>query len=364
MREAVRLAGQRVMVGFDGVDPTPEVRELIRDHGVGGIVLFSRNVVDPEQLVGLVRELQEIARGAGHGVPLLIGIDQEGGRVARLGHPWTSWPPLRALGRAGISDLARRLGQALARELSPLGVRWDFAPVVDVDTNPANPVIGDRSLGAEPDQVGTMAAAFVGGLQSGGVAACAKHFPGHGDTSVDSHVALPVLDHSPARLEDVELRPFREVIGAGVASVMTGHLLVREVDAERPATLSPRILGDMLRTRLSFQGVVVSDDLEMKAVADSWPGGEAARLAAVAGCDVLLVCHSPDRQAAAHEALVRALESEVISWTDFEDSVGRVQALKERFAGRPDLGEARAVAGCVEHRLLAEEILRRAGERA
>jgi beta-N-acetylhexosaminidase len=363
VREIVRQAGQRFMVGFDGQEASPEVKRLIRDFGVGHVVLFARNVDRPEQVAELVRELQAAARDAGHELPLLVAVDQEGGRVARLRAPWTVWPPLRAVGRTGSEETARRMGRALAAELRGAGIHCDFAPVMDVDTNPQNPVIGDRSFGSDPDLVGRLGVALIEGLQEGGLASCAKHFPGHGDTGVDSHLELPVVDHSPSRLQDVELRPFRMAIAAGVPMVMTAHVLVRELDDERPATLSPRILQGLLREEMKFEGVIVSDDLEMKAVAKRW-GAQAAVLAARAGCDLLPVCITPDVQVAAIEGFIRAVEAEEIGWKALDASALRIRRLKERFLlphRDPTPKEARLAAGPGEHRALAEEIARQSG---
>jgi beta-glucosidase-like glycosyl hydrolase len=224
----------------------------------------------------LVRELQGVARDAAHSLPLLVGVDQEGGRVARLKEPWTVWPPMRAVGRIGSEDIARQVGAALAAELSACGIRYDFAPDVDVDTNPKNPIIGDRSFGDDPRLVGRLGAAMIRGLQDAGVAACAKHFPGHGDTDVDSHLDLPAVDHERSRLDEIELVPFRKAIEAGVATIMTAHVLVRSLDEEVPATLSPRVIDGLLRREMKYGGLIVSDDLEMKAVADHW-GAAAGR---------------------------------------------------------------------------------------
>jgi beta-N-acetylhexosaminidase len=209
-------------------------------------------------------------------------VDQEGGRVARLKEPWTVWPAARAVGRTGSAATAREMGQALAEELRACGIRYDFAPCVDVDTNPRNPVIGDRSFGDDPDLVARLGAAMIEGLQQGGVAASAKHFPGHGDTDVDSHLDLPSVDHSRARLDEIELRPFRAAIAAGVASVMTSHVLVREIDDARPATLSPAVITGLLRQELGYTGVVVTDDLEMQALAKHWRPAQIAVLGAQA----------------------------------------------------------------------------------
>jgi len=351
------------MVGFEGLEPSPDVKRLITDFGVGSVILFARNVDRPEQVADLVRELQGIARDANHDLPLLIAVDQEGGRVQRLRGPWTVWPPLRAVGRTGSEDLAREMGQAIALELLACGIRCNFAPVVDVDSNPRNPVIGDRSFGDDPELVGRLGRAMIEGLQGTGVAACAKHFPGHGDTDVDSHFDLPAVDHPLARLQEVELRPFRQAIDAGVATVMTAHVLVRELDPELPATLSPRVIDGLLRRELKYAGVIVSDDLEMQAVSRGW-GATGAVLAAQAGCDLLPLCAHPDLQVQAIEALVRASESGEIPWVAMEDSCGRMRRLKERFLvpyRDPSPKEARAAAGGMERVVLAERISREGG---
>jgi beta-N-acetylhexosaminidase len=364
MRESIRKVGQRLMVGFEGQEPSRDVKALIRDYAVGHVILFARNVDRPEQVAELVQELQRVARQAGHEHPLLVAVDQEGGRVARLGKPWTVWPAMRVLGRTGSEDMAARMGRALAGELSACGIRYDFAPVVDVDTNPRNPVIGDRSLGDDPDLVGRLGAALIRGLQEGGVAASAKHFPGHGDTDLDSHHDLPVVTQARPRLEDVELRPFRKAIEAGVASIMSAHVLVPELDEALPATLSPRILEGLLRKEMKYEGVIVSDDLEMMAVAKRWSPGEAAVLAAKAGCDLLSISRTPDVQVEAAEGLVRALEREEISWTSMDAAVDRVRRLKERFLlpyRDPSPKEARLAAGNPEGQALAEAIGERGG---
>lgn len=364
MKESLRQAGQRVMVGFLGHEASADVKALIRDYGVAGVVLFARNVATPEQVAELVRELQGVARDAGQDLPLIVAVDQEGGRVARLREPWTIWPSLRAVGHLGSEEHARRMGAALAAELKACGIRWDFAPVVDVDTNPKNPVIGDRSFGPDPRLVGRLGAAMVRGLQEGGVAACAKHFPGHGDTDVDSHLDLPVVTHSRSRLDEVELPPFQAAILAGVASIMTAHVLMPELDETLPATLSPRIVGALLRDGLRYDGVVVTDDLEMKAVAKAWGAGGAAVLAAQAGCDLIPVCRSADAQVEAVEALVRARETETIRATAMDDAVARLRRLKEKYLlpyADPSPKEARQAAGGDGRVALAEEIAERSG---
>ena len=364
MREVVRKVGQRFMAGFHGHTASPEVRMLIRDFGVGHMVLFARNVDAPEQVAELVRELQSIARDAGHAEPLMIAVDQEGGRVARMRAPWTVWPPQRTVGRAGSEDLARRRGAALAAELSACGIRLDFAPVVDLDTNPSSPVIGDRSFGDDPDTVGRLGAALIRGLQENGVAACAKHFLGQGDTDLDPHLDLPAVHHPRSLLEEREMRPFRAAVEAGVAGVMTAHVVLTDLDDSLPATLSPRIVKDMVRGKLGFTGVVFSDDMEMHAVAKRWKPSESAVLAALAGCDVIEYCADHDQQVDALEGLIRGVESERIAWTDLDAVVERVRALKRQYLiphRDPDPRVARQVAGAGEHQALAREIGDRGG---
>ncbi len=363
MRQSVRQAGQRLMVGFHGHEASADVKRMIHDYGAGSVILFARNVASPEQVADLVRELQAEARAAGHDLPLLVAVDQEGGRVARMRAPWTEWPPLRALGRQGSEEMARKMGQALAAELHACGIRLDFAPVVDVDTNPQNPVIGDRSFGADPDLVGRLGAAMIRGLQGGGVAACAKHFPGHGDTDVDSHLDLPRVEHPRSRIEEVELPPFRAAIAAGVASIMTAHVLVRALDEELPATLSPRVVG-LLRRELKYEGVIVSDDLEMKAVAKRWAPGPLAVGAAKAGCDLLPVCATHDAQVESLEGLVKAVEAGDIPWKAMDEACARMRRLKETYLlpwRDPDPRAARAAAGAGERVALSREIAQQAG---
>jgi beta-N-acetylhexosaminidase len=362
--ESARRAGERFLVGFDGFTASADVKHLIRDFNVGCVILFARNVYGPEQVAELVRELQSEARAARHELPLLVAVDQEGGRVARLQAPWTLWPPLRALGRVGSEETARRMGEALAAELRACGIRCDFAPVMDVDTNPRNPVIGDRSFGDDPDLVGRLGAAMILGLQENGVAASAKHFPGHGDTEVDSHLELPAVEHSRSRLDDVELRPFRKAIEAGVATIMTGHVLVRELDDRVPATLSRRVLDELLRKQMKFEGVIVSDDLEMKAVARLWRPEDAAVMAATAGCDLLSVCADVDAQVQAIEGVIRALQRGEIAFRAMDAACGRIRRLKERFLlpwTDPDPVLARRAAGGDERAALSREIAERGG---
>ncbi|MHB8420421.1 MAG: beta-N-acetylhexosaminidase [Myxococcales bacterium] len=323
-----RLAASLVVLGFDGLEPPPETKALL-DRGVSGAILFKRNVVTPAQTAGLCASLKRhVAR------PFLLCVDQEGGRVARLREGFTPVPPMRRLGDLGDEALAERTGRLLGEECRAVGFDLDFAPVVDVDSNPQNPVIGDRSFGRSPAVCGRLGAAVARGLQSAGVAACAKHFPGHGDTLQDSHRTLPRLPHGLARLREIELPPFAALVGAGVATIMTAHVVFEALDPGLPATFSPKVLG-LLREELGFQGVIVSDDLEMAAVAERWPFDEAAALSIAAGCDLLLVCHGAERQALAIDGIRRAAEGSAAARERLQEAAARVTALRERWARPP-----------------------------
>lgn len=315
--------GQLLFVGFDGTEPPPALREQIRAGRVGGVVLFRRNFTSAEQARASIAALHAVAPPEW---PLVVAIDEEGGRVQRLREWWTAWPPMRRLGELDDPALTAAMARALGRELADLRIDLCFAPVVDVDTNPANPVIGDRSFGHTPERVARHASAFLAALQAEGVAACAKHFPGHGDTRVDSHLALPVLAHDLARLRAIELPPFAAAIQAGVASVMTAHVLLPALDPAEPATLSGPALG-LLREDLGYGGLVFSDDLDMEAVARRHAPAELVRRALAAGVDVLLACRDGERQ----EQLLAALEASPPE--RLAPALARLAAFKTRFSG-------------------------------
>lgn len=355
----MREIGQLLIGSFPGVAVSAELRALAKEFDLGGAILFSRNVEAPEQVAELAADIESLGRS----MPAWVSVDQEGGRVARLKEPFTRWPPMTVLGRADSEPLAERFARALARELRAVGITLDYAPVLDIHTNPDNPVIGDRALSDTADAVGRLGGAIVRGLQSEGVAACGKHFPGHGDTSTDSHLELPLVEHPPDRLRRVEFEPFRAAIRERVAFVMTAHVLVPALDAQRPATLSPAIVQRLLRDELQYDGVILSDDLEMKAVSRHTPVPEAAVQAIAAGCDAVLVCSGDvELQAATLEALVKAAEAGEISAARLDDAVQRLRRAKERFlaAERPRLSarirELRSVIGHDEHRAIAAEM--------
>jgi beta-N-acetylhexosaminidase len=349
MRDIRRHAGQLAIAGFAGGSIPEDLRLLAREFDLGGVVYFARNVEAPEQVAEMSRDAQSLASE----LPLWVCTDQEGGRVARLKSPFTVWPPMLTLGRSGDERLAERFARALAAELRAVGISLDFTPVLDILTNPKNPVIGDRALAERAEDVARLGSAIIRTLQGEGIAACGKHFPGHGDTSVDSHHELPVVD----------LLPFRAAIEANVACIMTAHILIPSLDEERPATLSPRIIG-MVKESLNFQGMVVTDDLAMKAISSRYGTTEASVAAIAAGCDAVLLCGVDQAaQVAAIEALIYAIEQGTIPVKRVEDALTRQRRVKERFLApprpQPLTGSAlRTLVGRDEHQAIAAEMAR------
>jgi beta-N-acetylhexosaminidase len=356
-----RDIGQFLIGSMPGKTIPAELRSLAREFDLGGVILFNRNIEAPEQVAELAAESEALGRSA----PAWVSVDQEGGRVARLKEPFTKWPPMATLGRAGkdAEKLAERFASALARELLAVGITLDYAPVLDIHTNPKNPVIGDRALAERAEDVAKLGRVIIRALQGAGLAACGKHFPGHGDTSTDSHFELPLVEHPPDRLRAIEFEPFRAAIAEQVAFIMTAHVLVPSLDDQRPATLSAKVVQKILREELKYEGVILSDDLEMKALSGSYDVPEAAVDAIAAGCDAVLVCSGDvELQARTVEALVRAVESGKISSLRYDDAFMRLKRVKQRFlvGDRPGptarIKALRGVLGREEHQLVAAEM--------
>jgi beta-N-acetylhexosaminidase len=349
--------GQLLMAGFPGYSLTVELRSLAREFSIGGVIYFARNVEEPAQVAEVSREIAALTPD----LPPWVGVDQEGGRVARFRRGFTLWPPMATLGRSGDVLLARRFAEALAAELRAVGITLDFAPVLDIFTNPKNTAIGDRALAERAEDVARLGVAIIEGLQSAGIAACGKHFPGHGDTLVDSHHDLPIVEHDPARLRAVEFVPFRAAIGADVASLMSCHVLVPAIDELRPGTLSPAVVQGLLRDELGWDGLVFTDDMEMKAIAARMPVPDACVAAIAAGCDAVLVCSgNHDLQFATIEALIRAVEQGALPYARVEQALARQRRAKERFlraapATRPRLEQVLATDA---HQAVAAEMAR------
>jgi len=319
------------IAGYPGPAPAADILDLIR-AGLGGVILFERNLPDLDAALAATAVLVEAA-GSG---PLILSLDQEGGQVQRLGPPFLQLPPMASLGQADDPDLCEACGRQLGLALAAAGFHLDFAPVFDVNTNPDNPVIGPRAFHhADPERVARLGVAFARGLQAAGVGACAKHFPGHGQASEDSHLTLPRLPLDRARLERVELPPFRRAVLAGVATAMTAHLLIPALD-ERITSLSPAVYA-LLRDELGFEGPVVTDDLEMAAVAERVGVVAAAVEALAAGADGVLVCHRPGLVEQALAEVDRALADGRLDPEALERSLARW----DRFAGTFDAGRRR-----------------------
>lgn len=376
--------GQMFMPDFrqwDGEDVTEineEIVQAIQQHHLGGVILFRENLVETGQIVRLVDQLQ---RTAGT-IPLLISTDQEGGVVNRL-QSGTVMPGNMALGATRSTEASRRVGQAIGAELHALGINVNFAPVVDVNVNPDNPVIGVRSFGADPQLVSELGVSYIQGLHDAGVAATAKHFPGHGDTAVDSHLGLPSVPHDLSRLNAVELKPFQAAINGGVDLIMTAHVTFPAIDSSMviscldntpiyvPATLSSRVLTELIRNTLGFEGIVITDCLQMKAITDHFGPEDAVIRAVQAGTDIILM---PSDLSRAYQAVLAAVNNGIIPEDTIEQSVTRILALKLKLGvlevnngrlqpgdevSRPveeKINDALNVVGCLQHRFLEQEV--------
>jgi beta-N-acetylhexosaminidase len=343
-------AARLFTVGFHGHALSADLSALI-ERGVGGVVFFSRNVAEPAQVADTTSAIKRHA-----GRPLILALDQEGGKVARLRRGFSELPSLRALGETHSASLVREVGALIGRELRAVGFDLNYAPVLDVDTNPDNPVIGSRSFGRSPELVSELGVALARGLEDASIAACGKHFPGHGDTQQDSHLALPRLPHSLERLEQIELRPFVAAIAAGIPSLMTAHVIFEPLDPRYPATMSRAVLRGLLREQLGYDGLVVSDDLEMRAIADHYEVAETVLRGLDAGIDQFLCCHTGELAQCAIDAVIHAVERGKLSRERLESANRRIQAFSARYAhpalAKPDLSVLR----CDAHLALLEQV--------
>lgn len=320
--------GQMLLVGFDGLTAPDYILEWLAEGRISGVILFSRNVASPQQLADLTYACHAAAQS-----PILIGIDQEGGYVARLREGFTESPGAMALAAAkNGAEYAESVSRVLATEMRAVGINWTFAPVLDLSYNADNPTVGTRSFGSDVAHVSKLATASILGFQSGGVAACAKHFPGLGNTALDTHYSLPTLDTPLDHLLTHDLAPYQQAIDAGVASVMTTHTIYSVLDSQHPATLSPAVAQKLLRGQLAFPGVITSDCMEMQAITNHYGTGEAAVLAALAGVDLILVSHTRARQEASYNALLEAATSGRLPLEAIDAAYERINLMKGRFA--------------------------------
>lgn len=320
--------GQLFMFGFHGVAPSKEITQMIEEYQIGGVIYFSRNTQDVKQIFELSNKLQEIAQKSSK-IPLFISIDQEGGMVARIVDGITLSPGNMAIGATRSEEASYELAKIVGEDLKALGINMNFAPCIDINNNPKNPVIGVRSYGEDPELVSNLGRAEIKGYQEVNVSAVVKHFPGHGDTEVDSHLDLPAIPYSLERLHEVELVPFKEAIRQEVDAVMVSHVSFPKIEKEnRPATLSFSIITELLRENLSYKGIIMTDCMEMKAIVDRYGMEEAAVLAVEAGIDLVLISHDHSRQKAAIDAVIHAVETGRISERKIDESVQRLLNVK------------------------------------
>ncbi|WNQ12859.1 beta-N-acetylhexosaminidase [Paenibacillus aurantius] len=337
--------GQLVLVGMDGRETNAQTKELIRTYKVGGFIFFKVNLTGTDQALRLFTSLKDTNR-ASSSIPLWMSVDEEGGRVTRLPDEFEKFPSMGSLGKKNSSDLTRQVGKLIGRELAGFGLNTDFAPVLDVNSNPDNPVIGDRSFGSSAERVSRLGVAEMKGLQSEGILSVVKHFPGHGDTSVDSHIGLPVVPYDMDRLKKLELVPFAEAVKNGADAVMVAHLLLPKLDSKHPASFSKAVITDVLRKQLGFGGVVFTDDMTMGAVVKNYSIGQAAVQAILAGGDIVLVGHDFEKQTTVIQALRKAAADGTLSEERLDESVYRILKLKAKYGvtdARPSGPDVKAI---------------------
>ena len=318
--------GQLLVAGIGGTEAGEDGLQAIQDYQVGGVILFGRNVESAQQLADLTNELKTLN---GDNTPLFLCVDQEGGRVDRMPPEVDDLSSAYDYIAAGGDPLER--GKVLAAQCAAFGFNLDFSTCLDIWSNPDNTVIGDRAYGSDPHTVTSAGLAVNQGLEQGGVIPVVKHFPGHGDTSTDSHVDLPVVDKTAEELQEFELIPFQAAIDQGTPCVMVAHILMTQIDPDLPASLSPKVVDGLLRQEMGYDGVVCTDDLTMGAISNTYGMGEAAVMAVEAGCDLLLVCHEADNLTAARDALLSAVDAGRISMERLDESVYRILSLKQEY---------------------------------
>ncbi len=321
--------GQLVLAGMDGYDANDNIKKLIQSYHVGGIILYRKNVKDSNQLLSLTNSLK--SSNSSNKTPLFISVDEEGGSVSRNPNEVKKLPTARSIGKTKDSSLAFEAGRLLGQTVKKFGYNMNFAPVLDIDSNPLNPVIGDRSFGDTIEVVSTMGLEMFKGIKEEGVIPVVKHFPGHGDTSVDSHIGLPVVDHDLKRIMDFEIVPFKHAIDNGADVVMVSHILMSQIDPEYPASMSSIVINDILRDKLKFEGVVITDDITMGAIEKNYNIGDAAVRSIKAGTDIILVGHNYEKAVTVFNAIKTGIDTGIISIDRIDESVYRILKLKEKY---------------------------------
>lgn len=321
--------GQMVIAGFDGYEVNDHVRSLIRDYRIGGFILYGNNVRSTSQLLALINWLK--ITNSLNKVPIFVSVDEEGGRVSRMPAEFVNIPSSGAIGKVNDSALSYRVGSVIAEMIRSFGFNMDFAPVLDINSNPNNPVIGDRAFGSTAGIVSRLGVQTMLGIRDGGVIPVVKHFPGHGDTSVDSHTALPVVNYGLNRLESFEFVPFQAAINNGADAVMVAHILLTQIDPANPSSMSRTVITDILRNRLGFQGVVITDDMTMGAITKNYDLTDAAVRSVNAGSDIILLSGGYNNEVRVLNALKNAAAAGRIPMSRINESVYRILKLKQKY---------------------------------
>jgi len=322
--------GQLIIAGVDDYTNNEHSKALIDTYHVGGFIFFTQNIKNSSEFLALINSLKT-TNSARNTIPLFFGIDEEGGRVTRMPSEFIKLPTNRAIGKVNNPDFSYEIGRTLGGELKAFGLNLDFAPVLDINSNPKNTVIGDRSFGSTSTIVSKLGIQTMKGIQSQNIISTVKHFPGHGDTSVDSHVGLPVVYNDMDRLNSLELIPFSEAIESGTDMVMVAHILLPKIDPINPASFSKTIITDILRKKLNFNGVVITDDMTMGAIVKNYDIGEAAVKSLNAGTDIILVCHDFDKETLILKAIKSSVEKGTITEKSLDEKVYRILKLKEKY---------------------------------
>lgn len=352
--------GQQVIMGLSGPALTNDESNFIVKNNIGGVILFKRNVESPAQVRDLCAQIQSLREKQKDKAPLFISIDMEGGRVHRLKPPFTQWPALAHVGKLDSTSVAFRFANAMGEELRAVGINLDYAPSVDIFTNPQNTVIGDRALATDAEPVARLGSALVRGYIKADVIPCAKHFPGHGNTLVDSHVDLPVENKTLEEIEALELEPFRKIFRARIELVMAAHIKFPKVDPEWPASLSEIFLKTILRERLKYRNLIITDDLDMKALTLNYDKATIAVRALQAGANILLYCNEPDSPGIAVDAVEKAVRDGKIENRTIAENHQRILALKRARLVNPDplpIQDVGRIVGHPDHLRLAKAIV-------
>jgi beta-N-acetylhexosaminidase len=355
------IVGQHFLIGVSGHTLTNDEKKFIVENNISGVVLFGRNCSEPKQIRDLCAEIQSLRHQMIEKTPLYVAIDMEGGRVARLKKPFTQWPALKKLGDLDSPTTSFSFAQAMGAELKAVGINLDFAPCLDVFSNPKNTVIGDRSVSVDPEMVAKHATALIRGYFKSEVIPCGKHFPGHGDTVIDSHEDLPIEQSDWERLQSLELIPFVKSFKSKMDLLMTAHIHFPKIDNEWPVTLSEIFLKQILRDKMNYEGLVITDDLDMKALAKHYDRTQIPVRALQAGCDLLLYCNEPESPPRAIESILKALKDGQLKESDLNNTYSKILAMKKQNIPNPDpapWNEAQSLIGHPDHLKLSLSILK------